>query len=135
MLDERDARKIDRRMWKCVDIVAQLPIPHREFFRRSGATPASQFGRRSFHRFHCPGEAVLTWREMTLGVYTVNVSRQGMGLITPVQLFPKDQVVLQLWDGSSCRLEVARCRRLGIESYECGCRFVIGRQMNKSVTE
>jgi hypothetical protein len=133
MLGQCDARKMNEVEWMQTDRVALLPMPADQFFRRKGATPVSPIARRSFHRFYCSGQGILTWQDLSLGVYTIDLSRHGMGIISPVQLFPKDRATIRLWNDRECELEVARCRRLDYESYECGCRFVVGRRINENV--
>lgn len=135
MLELSHARKIDEAEWASADRVARLPMPEEAFFERVGPMPQTFASRRSFHRFYFPGQGILAWRDMSLGVYTTDISRKGLGMISPVQLFPMERATLRLCDGTECPLEVARCRRIGAECYECGCRFVVGRRVNEVLKE
>jgi hypothetical protein len=87
--------------------------------------------RRSFHRFYFRGKGVLQWRGETLGIYTTDLSRKGMGLLAPLQLFPMERVNLRMSDGRECQLEIVRCRRVGNGCYECGARFAVGLRINE----
>jgi PilZ domain len=130
MLGQRNAGNMIDASWDGVDQFVRLQIPEEEFLRCAGATPMTDDSRRSFHRFYFRGKALLDWRGESLGVYTTDLSRKGMGLLSPIQLFPKSRVQLQLGDSTKCQLEVVRCRRIGQECYECGTRFVIGVRLN-----
>ena len=74
--------------------------------------------------FHAQ-KAVLQRDEMKLGCYTMDVSRQGIGLLSPVQLLPLDRVQLHLPNGSELPLEIARCRRVDRGCFDCGARFAL----------
>jgi len=48
-----------------------------------------------------------------------------MGLISPVQLFPREQIELRMNPQRTYALEVIRCRRVKPNCYECGTIFVL----------
>jgi hypothetical protein len=105
---------------------AILPEDGGEFFARRGPAPCSPIARRSFHRFYFRHPAVMLQDGERYGVFTLDVSRHGVGFVSPVQIFPKQVVELRLPDGRCLRLEAARCRRIKAHCYECGSRFVVG---------
>ena len=79
---------------------------------------------RTYHRFYMRSKAVLTRGEERLGSFTKDVSRQGVGFLCPVQLMPLERVRLRL-PSAELNLEVARCRRIADDCFECGARFVL----------
>jgi hypothetical protein len=110
--------------WENADLTAQLPGSIVSFMTKQGPVPVYHDEKRSFHRHYMRGKAILKRGDMTLGVYTKDVSRQGIGLLSPVQLLPLERVVLTLPNGSTQQLELARCHRVGKDCFDCGTRFV-----------
>jgi CBS domain-containing protein len=72
--------------WVAPDRTTQLPIPEDEFLAQQGPMPTTHQSRRSFHRFYFRGKGVLQWRGETLGIYSTDLSRKGMGLLARLQL-------------------------------------------------
>jgi hypothetical protein len=60
-----------------------------------------------------------------LGAFTKDVSRQGIGFLSPVQLLPMEHIGLLLANGTEYALEVSRCRRVDQDCFDCGGRFVL----------
>ena len=111
--------------WDTADAKVDLPETiGADFFAAQGPMPIYRENNRGFHRFFLRGKAVLKRRETRLGTYTKDVSRQGVGFLSPVQLLPKERIHLQLPNGTQFHLEVARCRRVSEGCFECGARFV-----------
>ena len=96
----------------------------KEFFAPKGATPSYYDNKRTYHRYFMRGKAVLKRGTTMLGTYTKDVSRQGVGFLSPVQLMPKELVKLRLAT-TELSLEVARCRRLDQGCFDCGARFAL----------
>jgi hypothetical protein len=67
----------------------------------------------------------LTRKDAVVGGYTKDVSRQGIGFLSPVQLMPLEQIEVHLPNGARYRLEVARCQRIEAFCYDCGAKFVL----------
>ena len=112
--------------WDATDAQVQLPEDLRkEFFSKSGPMPLYHENLRGYHRYFVRVKAVLQRDEMKLGCYTKDISRQGIGLLSPVQLLPLDRVQLHLPNGSKLTLEVARCRRVDRGCFDCGARFAL----------
>lgn len=135
MLEQRNAGHMSDECWQTVDKLVRLPVSEEEFLAHQGATPTTYSSRRSFHRFYFRGKGILTRRGTSLGVYTTDLSRKGLGLLAPIQLFPMDRVTLRLDNGMECQLEIVRCRRVDRDCYECGSRFVVGVRINEIVSE
>jgi hypothetical protein len=124
MLDLSDEARLIDDMWTAADVTLQLSdAQEEEFFEPTG--PLSRYfdDRRSFHRFYLRSRAILKRGDSTLGVYTVDFSRQGIGFLSPRQLLPKEQVQLLLPNGMDYEFCVARCRRLRPGCYACGGIF------------
>lgn len=112
--------------WEAAVDCVQLPESMRDdFLEKRGPMPMHFENKRSFHRYYMRGKAILNRGEANFGVYTKDVSRQGIGLLSPVQLLPLEKIRLELADGSVLNLEVSRCRRLEKGCFDCGTRFVL----------
>jgi PilZ domain len=112
--------------WDNAEAKVQLPDAMRySFFDKSGPMPLYHENTRGYHRYFMRAKAVLKRGEVKLCVYTKDVSRQGIGLLSPVQLLPLDRVQLQLPNGSEVPLEIARCRRVDQGCFDCGARFAL----------
>lgn len=135
MLDQCDARNVIAAFWEAADKITLLHLPEDQFLAQTGPTPCADASRRSYHRFYFRGKGLLRRGAETLAVYTNDLSRKGLGLFAPVQLFPKERVTLRLSDGRECQLEIVRCRRVGQNCYECGARFVVGLRLNEIVPQ
>jgi hypothetical protein len=126
MLDLGHDLGVNAEMWETVERKAKLPERlRRDFFDPTGPTSISHECKRSFHRFYLRAAAIVRRESTLLGGYTLDVSRQGIGFLSPVQLFPLERVELQLPSGASYRLEIARCRRIDRDCFACGGRFVL----------
>jgi hypothetical protein len=111
--------------WNTCDRKAKLPAELAlRFFQPHGATPLHYDSQRSFHRYFLRGKAVLTRGDERLGSFTKDVSRQGVGFLSPVQLMPLERVKLR-FPSAELTLEVARCRRVADGCFECGAKFVL----------
>jgi hypothetical protein len=87
-----------------------------------GREPFQPHEKRKFVRLQCQGRAILDRRSEQLAVYVVDISRSGIGIISPVQLLASELVVLATPD-RQWPLRVVRCVRLGAGCFHCGCRF------------
>jgi hypothetical protein len=127
MLGVSNEKRLMEKLWEAAEAALQLPEPEATyFFQFKGPMPSGHFdNRRSYHRFYLRDKAILTRGKSTLGVFTTDISRQGIGFLSPVQLMPKERVQLLLTSGVEYHLQVARCRRQNDNCYECGGRFVV----------
>jgi hypothetical protein len=96
----------------------------RAFLSAHGAGPQYYDNRRSYHRYFMRGKAVLKRGDLLHGTYTKDVSRQGVGFLSPVPLLPKERVKLRV-AATELSLEVTRCRRVDPGCFECGARFAM----------
>jgi len=106
--------------WESLPLRAN--VPSHDFFDRTGRIPNHPDERRGFVRYYFRRRAVLIYRQQRMAGLTVDMSRIGMGLISPVQLFPMQSVDVVLPD-RTIALRVVRCQRLGERCYRCGCDF------------
>jgi hypothetical protein len=119
MLDQDHDVKVFDQAWERLPVRAPDPIGGD--FDGSHEPPQS-FEKRKFVRLRCQGRAILERELEHLAVYVVDLSRTGIGIISPVQLFPSELVELATPD-RRLPLRVVRCIRLGPDCYHCGCRF------------
>jgi hypothetical protein len=125
MLGRDHEQKLINDLWECSAEKTKLPDSlSREFFQPRGALPVAPESKRSYHRFYMRGKALLKRGQTMFGSYTKDVSRQGIGFFSPVQLMPKERVKLHL-PTAELSLEVARCRRVDHACFECGARFAL----------
>ena len=112
-------------LWETAAAKVALPEALKgEYFAVRGAEPVFHDNRRSFHRYYMRGKAVLNRGKKLLGVYTKDVSRQGVAFLSPVPLLPKERVKLQL-PTVELSLDVTRCRRIEAACFECGGKFAL----------
>jgi PilZ domain len=126
MLGCRHDKSLIADEWEAADAHVQLPDALRnEFFNKRGPMPLHHENHRGYHRYFMRAKAVLKRNELRLGCYTKDVSRQGIGLLSPVPLLPLDRVEIHLPNGSVLPLEIARCRRVDRGCFDCGARFAL----------
>jgi hypothetical protein len=125
MLGRDYGEKLIDRLWTCANATAQLPTAMSEdYFAHQGPMQLHFDNRRNYHRYYLRGKALLKRGKSVMGAYTKDVSRQGVGFLSPVQLLPKERIVIHL-PTAELSLQVARCRRLDEACFECGGRFAL----------
>ena len=125
MLGVRDATELANDPWTGILLKAALPSSPEVFFDRSGPMAVKPDSRRAYHRFFLRAQAVLRGREEDYGVYVKDISRVGLGFLSPRQLLPRQRVRLDLSEGKTFELQITRCRRIREQCYECGGLFVL----------
>ena len=126
MLGGSNASRVTE-VWQMAESRAMLPDIPEDFFSARGPTPDAANCRRSYKRYFMRSKAVMQCEGQTHAAYLLDLSRCGVGLLSPVQLFPRQRVELWLMDDRRCTVEIARCRRRAAGCYECGCIFVLSR--------
>lgn len=111
--------------WRTLGSKAALPNNAAEFFDRHGPMPTMENSQRRFQRYFARTKGLLRIDGVTHGVYVRDLSRNGIGFVSPVQLFPRQRVEMELVGNRHVVLENVRCRRLAARSYECGAMFVV----------
>ena len=124
------------------EIVAQtqygieLPRSWQDYFEQTGEIPSFRGDRRAAVRMKVRVHG-LWWFESrasfagdvgrtaddAIGIYTRDFSRQGVGMLLPMQVYPEDvcRVVLPtFW----MRAKVVRVRRLNAKCFETGCQLI-----------
>jgi hypothetical protein len=125
MLGRDHDQKLINRLWACATATAQLPeAMSKDFFAHRGPMESHFDNKRNYHRYYLRTKALVKRGQAVLGTYTKDVSRQGVGFLSPVQLLPKERVILHL-PTAELSLEVARCRRVDQGCFECGARFAL----------
>jgi hypothetical protein len=125
MLDINHDKQLIDALWESAASKVRLTESFQKmFFEPHGAMPLFRDNRRAYHRYFMRGKAVVLRGDATLAAYTKDVSRQGIGFLSPVQLLPKERVQLHL-PTTQLSVEIARCRRLDQGCFECGARFAL----------
>jgi hypothetical protein len=123
MLDQNLSAPLVDGPWTSISMRAALPCTEEVYFGSSGATPTSPDSRRRYRRLRVRGKAAVRRGSETLGAYASDVSPIGIGFFSPVQLFPKERVVVTIEDGEPSELVITRCRRVRPRCYSCGGTF------------
>jgi PilZ domain len=112
-------------LWEATPSKVELPDSLKPtFFNAQGPEPLFHGNRRAYHRYYMRGKAVLKRGTSMIGTYTKDVSRQGVGFLSPVPLLPKERVKLRV-PAAELSLEVTRCLRIDPKCFECGARFAM----------
>jgi len=122
MLDVSYETEIDD-LWESLKSKASLPGSLEEYYAKSG--PKSVCEHRAYDRHYLRCVAIMQQECEKHAIYMKDCSRAGMGIISPVQLFPRQQVQIWMNPQRSYALEVVRCRRVRQQCYECGTIFVL----------
>lgn len=126
MLEFDDDQQLRDDLWSMTSAKVEMPDSMmRSLLAAQGPTPVYHDNRRSFHRYFMRGKAVLKLQESLFGVFVKDVSRQGIGFLSPVALLPKQHVQIRL-PATELDLEVTRCRRSNAACFDCGARFILG---------
>lgn len=110
----------------------ELPIEWRDYFEQRGETSTCSDDERNNQRILVRTYGVL-WFERgvpfcprtrePVGIYTRDFSRQGVGFLTPFQVFPEEQLRVVLptfW----MQLVAVRARRITSRCYEIGAKLL-----------
>jgi hypothetical protein len=125
MLGRGHEQQLIADLWEMAEPKVELPFSLKDGFLESHGPLSAYFDdKRSFQRFFLRGKAVLKRRGSLMGAFTKDVSRQGVGFFSPVQLMPREKVQLTL-ASAELTLEVSRCRRLDKACFDCGGRFAL----------
>lgn len=133
MLDSnRKSEMLSEWLAACVCEI-EMPAAWRNFFDESGVMPTCAGENRRFPRFYARGKGALERRQSLPGmprlggwhgIFTKNVSREGLGFLHSEQLFPRERMRVVLADGVPRAIEVTCCRRIQRRCYEIGARFI-----------
>ncbi|MBW3600254.1 MAG: PilZ domain-containing protein [Planctomycetes bacterium] len=89
----------------------------------SGSLPVAPHERRQHPRFYFWRRAILEQGGRQFAGFTRDLSKAGIRLLSPVQLFPCDETHVILESGQTFRVSIRRCLRLADDCYECGAEF------------
>jgi hypothetical protein len=125
MLDVGDPANDFDQLWSSLPQRAALTQEMRGEQARRGLTPAAPGDRRRHPRFYFWRRAILVrGADRTYAAFTMNLSKSGLRVLSPEQIFPCERVQLILEMDKEFALEIRRCRRLAENCYECGAKFV-----------
>jgi hypothetical protein len=110
----------------------ELPVEWSDYFQQRGEVASFGADERHHQRLKVRTYGVL-WFEQSLpfrprsaepvGIYTRDFSRQGAGLLAPMEVYPEERVRIVLptfW----MQLHVVRARRITSRCYELGSRLI-----------
>lgn len=126
MLDQRDAATMTDELWETLPVRVQLPLSEADFLSGAAATGFAEYSRRSHRRTQARLRAAVQTSEKWYASYIRDVSSVGLGLVSPIQLFPKDRVDVWIPEEQPLELIIRRCRKLDRECFQCGGLFTRG---------
>lgn len=126
MLDNHLSSTVIDVAWDEITMRAALPCPREDYFKVIGATPTSPDSRRQYRRIRARGQVAVKRGSATLAAYVVDVSPAGVGFYSPLQLFPRERVVVSFAGYGALDLQMLRCRKVRNQCYSCGGRFIQG---------
>ncbi len=123
MLNRADAKPLSQR-WEVLPTRTKLPFRWELFVRQQQASWRFPNCRRRVPRTPMRSIAILVHAEKLYAVYTLDVSRQGIGFMAPLNLFPREKVWMELPGRRVVRLVVSRCKRMNDTCHWCGAEFL-----------
>ncbi len=127
MLDLSDEQNLVDRAWETTELKTRLPEDMDGFFEQLGLVPRHPSCRRAYQRFFIRGKAILRWQDIYYGVYTADASRQGIRVLSPIELPPQQRGHIRLPNTKEFHIEIVRCHRVDECCYDCGAVFVLGK--------
>jgi hypothetical protein len=117
---------------QAIDWQIELPIEWSDYFEQRGEIASYAEDERHNQRLRIRTHGVM-WFERSLpfrprssnpiGIYTRDFSRHGTGLLTPLEVFPEEEVRIALptfW----VQVHVVRARRITSKCYEIGATLI-----------
>ena len=123
MLELHHSKKMTEEFWNSLPMRADLPCSPDQYLSKEGPYEVLPGSRRGYHRFYFRGIAVLRYGGTDYAGYCKDLSRLGIGLYSPIQLYPGDTLLMEVPGKDPLKLEVMRCVRIRERCYECGSRF------------
>jgi hypothetical protein len=112
--------------WQATQSQVQIPDSMRKcFFEKCGNLPLSQINHRQYNRYYLRVKAIVDYCDYKIGCYTMDLSRQGIGLLSPTSLEKSERVQLHLPQRAGFLLEITRCCQIEDRCFDCGGRFVL----------
>lgn len=126
---EASAEAIFQRALRDLPFNVQIPRSKLEALGKSGPAATTLSDQRRHVRFRQLKRGIVRCEptfpsiqrstELSLGL-VVTISKEGVGLLYPMQLYPKERFALRMEGSGLMRLTVARCRKLGPNCFEIG---------------
>lgn len=126
MVDQVSTIELTDEHWRSLASRADLPCDERDYFAASGVSGPVGETRRQYTRMQMRELGVVLRRGQEHGVYVRDVSPKGVGIYSPVQLFPDERISLLMNDRGWFDLTLRRCRRVDHRCYDCGMVFADG---------
>jgi len=113
-------------LWESLPIRATFLHGVEDRLVRNGDNASSGQPRRTTQRVDAHLLAALRADGEWLAGYVRDVSATGLGILSPIQLFPRQRVDVWVPEQQPLRLTIRRCRRLDEKCYSCGGAFEKG---------
>ncbi|QDT00651.1 PilZ domain-containing protein [Adhaeretor mobilis] len=126
MLDRCISTELMPTLWRSLPSQAMLPLGGAEFYGADRLQPALPDSRRQYARLNNRVPAILKLNDSHHAIYIRDASRLGMGLYSPVQLFPLSEVRIWLPDQEPLKMRVRRCLKQQRNCYQVGVQFTEG---------
>ena len=123
MLDMCHAGQMTDSLWRAVVHRAALPCSEQDYWSRTGPMQVRTDSRRRYHRFFLRGKGIAYTNHGELAIYVKDLSRMGIGFYSPLQMFPCDEIRLQMPDNRMLAVRITRCIRLDNNCFDCGSVF------------
>jgi len=127
MLDYELTISVSDQAWDAAKAHATLEQDQGALLANSNvAAPLPVDSRRRYCRVLARGRALAIRGTERYGVITTDVSPIGIGFFSPIQLLPKEVIVLCFEPAEQIVLEIRRCARTENKTYSCGGNFANG---------
>jgi len=124
-----DEEAIIQRALRHLPFEVQIPRTKLDELKKSGPVESKNAELRRFVRFRQLKRGILRCeptfpeversQQLSIGLVT-NISRDGIGLLYHLQLYPSERFALRIENSGLMRFTVKRCRKLGPMCYEIG---------------
>lgn len=125
MLEPDDGLELISKLWSKVQERPLLPESEADFLKLCGRCESRYDSRRAYERYYYRNRSILTVGVRTIGVYAKDISRLGIGFISPEQFFPGDEVTILVPGPKKMKLRIKRCWRVADRCYDCGAEYVL----------
>lgn len=112
--------------WDDIATRAMLPCAEEDYFGTTGASPTSPDSRRRYRRIRARGQVAVQRGSNALAAYLVDISPAGVGFYSPVQMYPRERVIVSFEGYGALELQMTRCRKIRHQCYSCGGNFTHG---------
>jgi hypothetical protein len=111
--------------WLATQVKAHLPASLESCYWRAGHLPLHQTNSRRYNQYYLRVKAILIHGNQPFGGYTMDLSRQGIGMLSPIEFKRADRIQVTLPNDREFTIGIVRCCKIANRCYECGGQFII----------